>query len=60
MADRLKFGLYGLLRGDVDPGMLARRGQLAEHAGFESVWVGDHIALPAGTASSPGWRSWWR
>ena len=26
MADRLEFGLYGLLRGDVAPGTLARRG----------------------------------
>jgi len=53
MADRLKFGLYGLLRGDVDPGTLARRGQLAEHAGFESVWVGDHIALPGRDGEQP-------
>jgi probable F420-dependent oxidoreductase len=53
MADRLKFGLYGLLRGAVDPGTLARRGQLAEHAGFESLWVGDHIALPGRDGEQP-------
>lgn len=27
--------------------MLARRAVLAEDAGFESLWVGDHIALPS-------------
>jgi probable F420-dependent oxidoreductase len=48
MADRLKFGLYGLLRGSgADPDTLVRRAQRAEQAGFESLWVGDHIALPA-------------
>lgn len=44
----VKFGLYGLLRGDgIDPDRLVRRARLAEQAGFESLWVGDHIALPA-------------
>lgn len=48
MADGLRFGLYGLQRaGGVEPGTLVRRARLAEQAGFESVWVGDHIALPA-------------
>ena len=48
MADGLKFGLYGLLRGSgIEPDTLARRARLAEEAGFESLWVGDHIALPA-------------
>jgi probable F420-dependent oxidoreductase len=47
MADGLKFGLYGLLRGTgTDPATLTGRAQRAEHAGFESLWVGDHIALP--------------
>jgi probable F420-dependent oxidoreductase len=31
----------------VEPDTLVRRAQLAEAAGFESLWVGDHIALPA-------------
>jgi probable F420-dependent oxidoreductase len=53
MADRLEFGLYGLLRGDVAPGTLARRGRLAERAGFESLWVGDHIALPGRDGEQP-------
>ena len=26
---------------------LARRARRAEEVGFESLWVGDHIALPA-------------
>jgi len=48
MSERLKLGLYGLLRGDgIQPDTLARRARLAEEAGFESLWVGDHIALPA-------------
>ena len=48
MAKGLKFGLYGLQRGSgVEPDTLLRRARLAEQAGFESLWVGDHIALPA-------------
>jgi probable F420-dependent oxidoreductase len=44
----LKFGLYGMLRGSgIEPDTLAGRARLAEEAGFESLWVGDHIALPA-------------
>jgi probable F420-dependent oxidoreductase len=43
----LQFGIYGLHKGDnVAPEPLARRARLAEDAGFESIWVGDHIALP--------------
>jgi probable F420-dependent oxidoreductase len=48
MSERLKLGLYGLLRGNgIEPETLVRRARLAEEAGFESLWVGDHIALPA-------------
>ncbi|MGW6278000.1 TIGR03619 family F420-dependent LLM class oxidoreductase [Kribbella sp. NPDC055071] len=44
----LTFGLYGLFRGrGVEPETLVRRALLAEAAGFESLWVGDHLALPA-------------
>ena len=44
----MKFGLYGLHKGSsVEPDTLARRARVAEAAGFESLWVGDHIALPA-------------
>ncbi|MFC4063424.1 LLM class F420-dependent oxidoreductase [Actinoplanes subglobosus] len=50
----MKFGLYGLHRDrNVDPTVLARRARLAEEAGFESLWVGDHIALPAGEGNPP-------
>jgi probable F420-dependent oxidoreductase len=43
----MKFGLYGLHKGEnTAPGELARRARAAEDAGFESIWVGDHIALP--------------
>jgi probable F420-dependent oxidoreductase len=43
----VKFGLYGMHRGSVDPESVVRRARLAEQAGLESLWVGDHIALPA-------------
>lgn len=43
----MKFGLYGLHKGSsADPETLARRARRAEAVGFESLWVGDHIALP--------------
>jgi probable F420-dependent oxidoreductase len=49
MADRIKLALFGLHRGgSADPDTLIRRARLAEEAGFESLWIGDHIALPAG------------
>jgi probable F420-dependent oxidoreductase len=45
----MRFGLYGLHRGsNVDPEVLSRRALLAEDAGVESLWVGDHIAVPVG------------
>jgi probable F420-dependent oxidoreductase len=48
VADGLKFGLYGLLRGGgIQPDTLVGRARLAEEAGFEALWVGDHVALPA-------------
>ncbi|GIH08206.1 LLM class F420-dependent oxidoreductase [Rhizocola hellebori] len=47
MTETLKFALYGLHRGSsVDPQIMARRARAAEAAGFEALWVGDHIALP--------------
>ena len=43
----MRFGLYGLHKGENSvPAALARRARAAEDAGFESIWVGDHIALP--------------
>jgi probable F420-dependent oxidoreductase len=43
----VKFGVYGLHKGEnTAPEALARRARAAEEAGFESIWVGDHIALP--------------
>lgn len=48
MADGLKLGLYGLHRGSsAEPDTLARRARLAEENGFESLWVGDHVVVPA-------------
>ncbi len=47
MAGKLKFGLFGLHRGaNTMPEILARRARAAEAAGFESIWVGDHIVPP--------------
>jgi probable F420-dependent oxidoreductase len=49
----MKFALYGLHRGSsVEPTTLRARARRAEDAGFESLWVGDHIALPS-TAPDP-------
>lgn len=54
MASGLKLALYGLHRGSsADPDTLVRRARLAEEVGFESLWVGDHIALPSGLADPP-------
>ena len=51
----MELGLFGLHRGSsADPGVLVRRAQRAEAAGFESLWVGDHIALPAGDPDDTG------
>jgi probable F420-dependent oxidoreductase len=44
----MKIGLYALHRGaNTDPVKLRERASRAEASGFESLWVGDHIALPA-------------
>lgn len=49
MAQVPVFGLFGVHRGkNAEPDALGRRARLAEAAGFESVWVGDHISLPMG------------
>jgi len=49
MANALMFGLFGVHRGkNAEPDALGRRARLAEEAGFESIWVGDHISLPMG------------
>jgi alkanesulfonate monooxygenase SsuD/methylene tetrahydromethanopterin reductase-like flavin-dependent oxidoreductase (luciferase family) len=53
MPDPLKLALYGLHRGSsAEPDTLVRRARLAEEIGFESLWVGDHIALPAAADAS--------
>lgn len=50
----MKLGLFGLHRGSsAEPDALARRARAAEEAGFESLWVGDHIALPFDAADPP-------
>lgn len=50
----MKIALYGLHRGSsADPETMARRARRAEEVGFEGLWVGDHIALPAGGSDPP-------
>lgn len=50
----MKWGLYGLHKGSsVDPDVLARRARRAEDAGFESLWIGDHVALPVDAPDPP-------
>jgi probable F420-dependent oxidoreductase len=50
----MKFGLYGLHKGSsTEPETLHRQARLAEDAGFESLWVGDHVALPFGADNPP-------
>jgi len=47
MSSGVHVALYGLHRGSsADPTTMVKRARLAEEAGFESLWVGDHIALP--------------
>jgi probable F420-dependent oxidoreductase len=53
MAEGLKLALYGLHWGGVGADVLARRARQAEEAGFEALWVGDHIALPRETGQQP-------
>jgi probable F420-dependent oxidoreductase len=54
MTDGLKLGLFGLHRSaSAEPDALTRRARLAEAAGFESLWVGDHIILPGGAGDHP-------
>lgn len=51
----MRFGLYGLHRGSsVDAAVLAERAARAEEVGFESLWVGDHIALPPSAPDPSG------
>ncbi|HET9139224.1 LLM class flavin-dependent oxidoreductase, partial [Actinophytocola sp.] len=50
----MKIALYGLHRGSsADPEVRTRRAQRAEEVGFESLWVGDHVALPADSTYDP-------
>jgi probable F420-dependent oxidoreductase len=54
MTGALKLALFGLHRGSsADPDTLVRRAQRAEEIGLESFWVGDHVALPAGSGDNP-------
>lgn len=50
----MKWGLYALHKGSsVDPEVLARRARRAEDVGFESLWIGDHVALPFDAPDPP-------
>lgn len=50
----MKLAVYGLHRGSsADPDTLTRRARLAEEAGIDELWVGDHIALPVTEDGDP-------
>jgi probable F420-dependent oxidoreductase len=54
MTAGLKLALFGLHRGSsADPDTLIRRAERAEAIGLESFWIGDHVALPAGSDENP-------
>jgi len=43
----MKFGIFGINFGPcADPDGAVRVAQLAEQAGFDSVWTGEHVVLP--------------
>jgi probable F420-dependent oxidoreductase len=49
----VKYALYALHRGpNIEPERLRDRARRAEEAGFESLWVGDHVALPSDAPDS--------
>ena len=43
----MKFGLYGACLGAMAAPEAAQVAQLAERRGYESLWTGEHMALPA-------------
>lgn len=54
MPEAPKIALFGLHRGTgTDPATLTRQARLAEDAGFESLWIGDHLILPEDQGETP-------
>ncbi|MDO5504083.1 MAG: TIGR03619 family F420-dependent LLM class oxidoreductase [Actinomycetia bacterium] len=51
----MHFGVYGFHRAALEPDRLALWARRAEDLGVESLWVGDHLAMPVGSreAQSP-------
>jgi probable F420-dependent oxidoreductase len=57
MPDRLKFGLTGINGGTTSyPDALINLAQAAEHAGFDSLWAGEHSILPDSSTRMPPTR----
>ena len=47
MSEKLRFGLHGINSGLCsDPSLATRVARLAEAAGFDSLWAGEHVVLP--------------
>jgi probable F420-dependent oxidoreductase len=47
MSEMMRFGLHGINSGLCgDPTIATRVAQLAEAAGFDSLWAGEHVVLP--------------
>lgn len=56
----MKLGLFNLcVRLGQDPASLAATARAAESAGFESMWVGEHIVLPDPAAPESLMEPWW-
>jgi alkanesulfonate monooxygenase SsuD/methylene tetrahydromethanopterin reductase-like flavin-dependent oxidoreductase (luciferase family) len=53
VAGGMKFALYGLHRDPDGLATLASLARAAEEAGFEGLWVGDHVALSSGPGDDP-------
>jgi probable F420-dependent oxidoreductase len=47
----MKFGVLLMYERLSDPDFLAGAGQIAEHLGFDSMWLADHVVVPSGYAS---------
>ena len=63
----MRFGLFGINFGScADPDVQRRVALAAEEVGFESVWTGEHVALPVEAIRSrrrpkrPFSTRWWR
>ena len=51
--DSVKFGIaFANIGPNIEPDRACEMAQVAEHAGFESVWTADHVVVTAGYRST--------